>query len=199
VESLLKRRPLVIGLAAVVVGGLAVLAYLFISGGDEAQGITCATGPLAENQADGAGMAQFREEEFATLLEAQRFLCLPLSSPSNLEAWRLAKIVATRSHSLDQYPHPDGSRRLLLTFSDDRPSTTFGLQILTNQVNLTQGSAAPQIVQFGNVTAEVRQGGPRAELISVLWTRDDLTYLAVATLGDGFGMAELIQVLESIP
>jgi hypothetical protein len=177
-------------IAAVAVGG-------FLLSGGRGDRLECVRGEETVNPKSPEGLTLPLTRGFATIAEAEAFICHRVAYPRDLNGWRLQGVNAMRSHNLGEIIEGKGFASVSIAYTDDRPGTSLRFEVSPFSLVLPESSQQRQIRVRGQ-PAVLQRGGPGAEFADVTWHRDGLDILATAILGDGFSERDFLTVLESV-
>ena len=173
--------------------GLLALAAFFLTREDN---LLCVEGELQDNRVGPDGLFLPRTESFATVEEAQAFVCRRVPHPRNTGDLVLRDVAVVRTTNLGRLVEGDG--RSALTFHYTEPGSD--QPVLSVQASFPSQGAP----DFGDASIEqVRVAGNEATLarpeqgVFVYWTDDSFDFAVSSTLADPQQQGELLQILDS--
>jgi hypothetical protein len=190
-----KLVIIILGSLVALVGAVLIAFTVF-----EPEGAPCASGELATNRFVD-GRYEPRSEVFETVEEAEAFICHGVPE-IKADGWTLQRIAAERSVPIEFLVEGEGLGVVTLTYVEDateRPLTLdaapfFGPTYFESQI--------PPDRTEEQVTVSGRQGraygfGINPDFVTVIWVDETLEHRASAQLSPGFGVGDLIGVLET--
>jgi hypothetical protein len=203
-QPLVKLAPVIL-----LIAGLAgLLAAILVAGDDNpAAGprpeatpeLACVEGGLAENPVE-RGRVRERQEQFATIEEAEAFLCHPLAYPRETPGWQLWRIRAERSHPLAQTLQGIGDAYVILDYADpDHPwrYIIFRHAVLPFVGQVVRNAADEPLVVQGQ-QGFLRHGGTAGEVVVANWDLDEMQFRVTTVLDAEFTLADFQVILESV-
>jgi hypothetical protein len=200
-QRLVRLAPVVL-LAAGLAGLLA--AILAAQGDDATPGprpeatpeLACVEGELAENPVE-RGRVQERLEEFATIEEAEAFICHRIAYPRNTAGMTLQRIRAKRSNSLAQTLEGSGDAYIILDYAGSNPDYYILARIASLPfTDITRGPRDEDLF-VQRVEGFLRHGGREGNVVAN-WQKDGLYFGMTTQLHDDFTLGNFLEVLESV-
>lgn len=178
------------GVAAITL--LAVAAFLLT---DE-ESVRCVEGELQDNAVDEQGRFLPRTETFASIDEAEMFVCRRLPHPRDTGDLALEGVEVTRTTNLGGLIEGDGSATASFLYTAEegersllRVSVSFPAQ------GVSRADERPETVMIADEEAFLVPADGGA---AVYWSTEDFDFEARAAFNDTFTREELLPVLESI-
>jgi hypothetical protein len=200
-QRLVRLAPLVLLFA-----GLAgLLAAILAAQGDNATpapgpeptpGLACVDGELAENPVV-RGSVQERLEQFATIKEAEAFLCHALAYPRETPGWQLWRIRAERSHPLAQTLQGIGDAYVILDYVGRNSDYYILARIAALPFTDTTRGPRDEGLLVQGVEGFLRHGGREGNVVAN-WQKDGLYFRLTTQLHDDFTLEDFQAVLESV-
>jgi hypothetical protein len=170
---------------------VAVAAFLLTDEGN----LRCVEGELQDNAVRSDGTFEPRRETFATLEEAEAFVCKRVPHPRELGVLTLREVEVVRSTNLGSLIEGEGSATVSFVYeSPGGPSPDLGVGV----------SFPPQGVPRVDAPSEMRTiAGHDALLITregstfVYWSTADFDF-AAAIVDPSLSLDDLLAVLESV-
>jgi hypothetical protein len=203
-----RRLADFVPLAAIIAGVVLVAAALISSSGEDlvptsipekTTDLVCVQGELAENPME-RNLVRERQEEFATIAEAEAFLCHHLAYPRELPGWELKHIRAQRSQALADTLQGFGEAYVIVDYADpERPwrYIIFRHAVLPFNDQLIRRAADESIVVQGQ-EGFLRRGGTAGEVVVASWDRDGMQFRVTTVLDAEFRLPDFQAVLESV-
>jgi hypothetical protein len=184
---------------AVLAIALIVVAAFLLT--DEAK-LLCVEGELQDNQIDAQGQFIPRTETFATIEEAEAFVCKHLPRPRDTEGLALKEISVTRTSNLGGLIEGGGAFSLRLGYSADAdgPAPEFGTWDLVFEAFFPPAFAPDEeadgsLIQIDGREERLSQADSGT---TIAWEQSLYAYRATASLTDDFDLDRLVAVLESV-
>jgi DNA-binding CsgD family transcriptional regulator len=203
---------------------IGVILMAFRSGESSAGEVSCATGEAAKNPKAPDGSEMEAWQNFETVEEAERYLCVEIPRPRELGALKLAGVTAVRSHSLSKLKGGEwvagdrGYKRVEIVY--DHEHLNQGVAFAVYPPDLLERrpprsspsycrSHPPLEERVGNLLEVTIQDGvvqlplgysiEGTPVIIGCWERDGLGYFVAAEWTRNVDMVpELVSLLESI-
>ena len=187
--------------ATLAVAVLAVTAFLLT---DEDR-LLCVEGELQDNAVDAEGRFIPRKESFATIEEAEAFVCKRVPHPRDTGGLVLQSVEVVRDTNLGTLIEGDGGFSLSLRYLQDAEGTTpeFGTWDLTFMATLPPASGTSDsivggdAITLGGEPAAILQA-PGEDSATVFWDRDSFNFEATANIDDELTLEDLLSILESV-
>ncbi|HEU0075572.1 MAG TPA: hypothetical protein VFS30_16340 [Dehalococcoidia bacterium] len=160
-------------------------------------GLLCVEGELQDNQAGPDGQFLPRIETFATIDEAEAFVCKHVPHPRDTGGLVLLDVSIVRSTNLGQLVEGDG--RAAVTFhygpaTAERPALSVQVSFPAQGPPGFVPNDAESITVAGNEAALVQpeQG------VFVYWAADGFDFATSSTLDGSVTLDEVLRILESV-
>ena len=178
--------------ATLAIALVAVAAFLLT---DEAA-VRCAEGDLQDNEVGVAGRFLPRTETFATIAEAEAFVCRRFPHPREPGPFVLSSVEVERTTNLGELIEGNGRAIIRLAYTRDASS----------DLAATYEVAFPSLgePEYGTAFEEVTVAGHEAGLeytakgTAVFWTADGFDYFAELIQEDSTDLEPLFTLLESV-
>ena len=196
---------LLLGAIAAIV--LAVAASAGPSATDALSAATplrCVTGRAAQNptvadQRDPSRRLTLpTNQTFATVEEAEAFICLRVPQPRDTGDWSLVSVRAERSHSLAQFLNGTGYRALDIFYRNDALHLAFDLHVTPSRTEI-EGSGPPRPFAIGDIQGKLYSRPSDAMgpgVFTLTWTQAGFSFMAMGT--GAVPVEAILPVLESI-
>lgn len=169
----------------------AVVAFLLT----DTPNLRCVEGELQNNTLAADGSFQPRVESFATLDEAEAFICRALPYPRQTHGLDLTGVVVTRATNLGTLIEGEGSAIVAMAYAPDAgapPRLTLAVTF--------PAQSAPEATGGERLTVQGQRGtlarGP--DDVYVTWDKNDFRFVAQAKLDSGFSLEDVLAILESV-
>ncbi len=178
---------------ALAVALIAVAAFLLT---DEPK-LLCVEGELQDNQIDPNGRFLPRTETFATVGEAESFVCRLIPHPRNTAGLTLNKVEVFRTTNLGKLIEGEG--RAIVTFRYSReinsdPSFTLEVSFPSLGAPELEGSSPEPATVAGQEASLVRTAGATF----VYWTDTEIDFAGSSEQNDAASLDQLLNLLNSI-
>jgi hypothetical protein len=175
--------------AVLAIAVLAVAGFLLT----EDDKLLCAEGELQDNQVDAAGNFIPRTETFATIEEAEAFVCKHIPRPRETGDLSLNDISVTRTSNLGGLIEGTGGFTLDLTYQDGSGDLLF--EAFSPPFLAPENEEDFEPIRIGDDAGQLIQAGTDT---TITWERELFAYRATAALTDDFSLDDLIAILESV-
>ncbi len=171
---------------------IAVAAFLLT---DEPN-LRCVESELQDNQVGPDGRFLPRTETFATVEEAEAFVCRRIPHPSNTAELDLSGVEVVRTTNLGQLIEGDGRAVVTLRYSrDDTVVPMFSLRVSSSAQGLPEINAPSEpITVVANAAILVREAGGAM----VYWSAGGFDFAGASTQDDPASLAALLALLDSV-
>ncbi len=202
-------RMLASALLFAVLGGLSLVASLSLGvGGSQdlaSAPLHCVTGAAARNPTEpnavrsGETITLPTNETFASVSEAEAFICLRVPYPRVTGDWVLVNAQAERSNSLAQFVDGKGYRAVEVFYRNATTRTQFSLRVQPGAPGTIVGPGPPRPFTIGAIEGTLRQRPPGTGLTATFaldWQQGGFWFTA-----SGAGNVQpqdILPVLESI-
>jgi hypothetical protein len=178
--------------ATVVIALIAVAGFLLT---DE-ESVRCVEGQLQDNEVGPDGQFLPRTESFATIEDAEAFVCRRVPHPRDTGDLTLKDVEVTRTTNLGQLI--EGAGRATVTFryapsAEAEPAFSLEVTFPSRGVPDVQGPVK-EITIAGQEAALVR---PERGAF-VFWSADGLDYASGSTLEGALTLEEMLAILDSV-
>jgi hypothetical protein len=170
---------------------LVVLAAFFLISDDS---VACVEGEMQDNALGPDGQFMPRTETFATLEEAEAFVCKHIPHPRDTGPLALQHITVTRSHNLGRLIEGIGYTETEFVYTSAQPGV--GLTLTVDHPGHAPETGQHATLKLNGVTAEKLPSSNGSEVL--VWEKDGYGYGADASLGEGLDSEALLAILESI-
>jgi hypothetical protein len=180
------------------VGAVALFAVVAFLLTDE-PGVRCVEGELQDNRVAPDGTIYPRIESFASLAEAEAFVCRRLPRPRRLDGLELTVVRVARERNLGDTIEGEGG--VFMEYEYALAAEPAALRLGVNfppPGALPEGSGEALSVQGkdGRIAESHRQDG--ADTAFVVWIKDGFYFNAHALYSPDFDRDALLRVLESV-
>lgn len=135
-------------------------------------------------------------EAFASVAEAEAFICHRIAYPRETHGWQLETISATRNAPARVIARGYGFASVTLDYALGGSNADLRIEVSPFEIApVTFGDI--QDVQVMGETARLIRGADPG-LVVLQWRTEDYSFHAIARLSDGFGLQDLYAVLNSI-
>lgn len=186
-------------LVLALLGGALAVALLTVAGfllTDDAN-LLCAEGELQDNAVGADGQFLLRIETFATVDEAEAFVCKHVPHPRDTGNLVLLDVGVVRTTNLGQLVEGDG--RAAVTFHYGTPASRqpdLSVQVsfpIQGPPDFVAGDAETFMLAGEEATLVLPEQGA-----FVYWTHDGFDFATSSTLGGPVALDEVLRILESV-
>ena len=171
---------------------IAVAAFLLT---DEPR-LRCVEGELQDNQIGSDGRFVPRTETFATVGEAESFVCRPIPHPRDTAGLALNDVEVVRTTNLGKLI--EGTGRAIVTIRYSQATSTdpsFSLEVSFPSLDDPELGGSPEPVTVAGQDASlVRTAGA----IFVYWTATQIDFAGSSEMDDAASLDQLLTLLDSV-
>ena len=174
---------------------IAVAAFLLT---DETS-LRCVEGELQDNEVAADGRFVPRTETFATVEEAEAFVCKRVPHPRELGVLTLRDVEVVRSTNLGNLIEGEGTAMVAFIYeSTGGPSPAFevGVFFPPQGIPRIEGATAQSITVQGRDALLLEDEDGIGT--NVYWSTSDYDFAAAGQLDDSFTLQDMLAVLESV-
>jgi hypothetical protein len=191
-----KVVVLLLGSIAVIVGLVLIGFTVF-----EPEAAPCADGDLARNPLVD-GRYQARTEKFATVEEAEAFICHDVPE-LHAEGRMLERIEAMRTVPIEFLVEGDGIGVVTLEYESEAGGSTLTLDAapffgLSYFRSLIAEQHTEEDVQVQGQDATAYRYGINPDQVEVVWVDETLEHRAIAQLDANFTLQDMLELLETL-
>ncbi len=177
-------------------GGVAALTVLIVGAFflTDTGNLRCVEGELQDNARDASGNFVPRVESFATVAEAEAFICRKLPRPRRTSGLALAGVSTTRSHNLGSVIEGTGGAVTEFSYVGDEPASFLDLTVGFPESR--PETSGEETLRLLGVEAELTRAQDGGAILT--WDKGGMSFRARAGFGAGFDFEDMLVMLESI-
>jgi hypothetical protein len=189
-----RRLLLLVTFNLFAIAAIVVMLFALLTAEDErsATQASCVSGPDARS----SGRPVTLNEAFASVEDAEAFICHRIAYPRENHGWRLENVSATRNAPARVIAAGRGFASVTLDYAPLQSSADLRLEVSPFDIAPVTYGDIQEVRVMGEPARLIRGSDPT--LVVLQWEAEGYNFHAIARLTDDFPLQDLYAVLNSI-